>query len=277
VSPYRQPDPAARRRVTGWRRLGSRLFGVGAAALAATAVLAVAPAVAEAAPIGGLTVSPGKSIDTAPIRLHTSGGCPAQADSFYVSVKGHGFPATGQVVTTPTAAGMSHRAGFDAFFVQTMKDFADDNHTTLQGQYDVTLFCIDAFTQNSFGEFTGSLQYTTPKSYEAIGAAMPSPQSTPSAPAVAAIPDAAVPSAAPPGNSPPAAAAAPRTTGVPKATTQRSSGGLGLPLLWITVALVVVLSAFEGGRRVGLHTAATTADPGATSRPATNRTTGKRR
>jgi hypothetical protein len=129
------------------RRLASLLVLLLAALLAP-----VVPA--GAAPIGGLVIVPGESIDTAAIRVRTSGPCPAQADAIYASAKGSGFPSQGQVVAPNTAAGMSHSAGFDVYFAETMKDFAADNNTTLKGRYDITVFCIDSFTQNSFGEVT---------------------------------------------------------------------------------------------------------------------------
>lgn len=223
------------------------------AGLAITGALAL-PSSAPAT--GGLTIYPGKSIDTAPIRVHTSAGCPDQADTYYATAKGHGFPDAGLIVTAPTAAGMSHTAGFDAYFAETLKDFADDNHTTLQGTYDVTVFCIDSFSQNSFAEFNGSLRFTTPTTYEAIGAAMPSAPSTSGPPAVAA----------PVAPSRGGAAEVPGSTGtthpaapVAERPVPRASSSTGTPVgrlaLWLAVGLVAVMAAFESGRRLGLRTA----------------------
>ncbi|HEX6356002.1 hypothetical protein [Actinophytocola sp.] len=118
-------------------------------------------------------IVPGDSSDLAAIRVRTSGGCPAQADAYYARAVGHGFPAEGQLVTPNTSAGLSHTAGFDVYFAQTMKDFAADNNTTLSGRYDVTVYCVDSFTLTSYGEFTGALEFTTPTAYSALGDAKP--------------------------------------------------------------------------------------------------------
>ena len=64
------------------------------------AVLApLAPASAATEPAGGLIVIPGTGNDLTPLRLRTSAGCPAGANAFYATMKGHGFPPDGQVVT----------------------------------------------------------------------------------------------------------------------------------------------------------------------------------
>jgi hypothetical protein len=237
------------------------------AGLAMTGALAL-PSSAPAT--GGLTIYPGKSIDTAPIRVHTSAGCPDQADTYYATAKGHGFPAAGLIVTAPTAAGMSHTAGFDAYFAETLKDFADDNHTTLEGTYDVTVFCIDSFSQNSFAEFTGSLHFTTPTTYEAVGAAMPPPQSTSSPPVVAA-PGVPPPGATlVPGGAPPAATTRPAVPTAERAATPTKSGGT--PWSWLAAGLVaIVAAAFEGGRRVGLRGAGSAPAAPAPAARSTNR------
>ncbi|GIF96733.1 hypothetical protein [Catellatospora citrea] len=151
-------------------------------ALVAASLLG-APAVA-AERLGGLQVYPGAGPDTASIHVRTSRGCPGTADAYYVKATGHGFPAGGQVVTASTGAGLSHTGPFDAYLALTMMDFAADNHTALQGTYTFTLYCIEAFSQQSFGEFTGSVKFTAPTRYEAVGAARP-PSASPSPPAPA--------------------------------------------------------------------------------------------
>src|ERR1700742_4345498 len=125
------------------------------------AVLApLAPASAATEPAGGLIVIPGTGNDLTPIRLRTSAGCPAGANAFYATMKGHGFPPDGQVVTANTKAGMAHSFGFDVYVALIMRDYAQDNHTTLSGRYDITVFCIERLTRHSFGEFAGSLVFT---------------------------------------------------------------------------------------------------------------------
>lgn len=131
----------------------------------------LAPASAGADPIGGVIVIPGSGTDLNEIRVRTAAGCPAKADAFYARMKGHDFPPEGQLVTANTSAGMSHSFGFDVYFLLVMRDYAKDNHTTLGGRYEITVYCVDSVTLQSYGEFTGSLEFTSPTHFEAIGAA----------------------------------------------------------------------------------------------------------
>lgn len=139
--------------------------------IAALLLLAAGPA--SAAPVGNVLIIPGDSTDLAAIRLRTSAGCPQKADAYYARLFGHGFPSDGIVAAANTSAGLNHTAGFDVYLSLTMKDFAQDHNTTLTGKYDIVVYCIDSFTQNSFGEFTGSLRFSTPTRYTALGAAKP--------------------------------------------------------------------------------------------------------
>jgi hypothetical protein len=218
-----------------------------AAGLTTGALLLATPATADAAPSGTLTFFPSTSIAEAAIKARTSAGCPDQADSYLAVAKGHGFPATGQIITTPTAAGISHTDGFDVYFAQTMKDFAADNHTTLQGRYDIAVYCADSFRGTKFAQFTGALTFSSPSRYEASG-----PNTMGSAPAAA--PTTAL--APPP---------APATTGEnpapiePSATVlvsaPETTPGDGLPIGWIAAGVAAVLLAFEIGRRIGRRSA----------------------
>ncbi|MGH3669878.1 MAG: hypothetical protein ACRDSH_04490 [Pseudonocardiaceae bacterium] len=159
----------------------NRLFRVGILVAAALGlVVVVVPAPASADPIGGVIVIPGSGSDVDPIRLRTSTGCPAQANAFYAKMRGHGFPPDGQVVTANTKAGLSHGFGFDVYVSLVMLDYAKDNHTTLGGRYDITVYCVDRLTLHSYGEFTGSLEFANPTHYEALREAKP--PGTPPAP-----------------------------------------------------------------------------------------------
>jgi hypothetical protein len=131
----------------------------------------MAPAPALADPIGGVIIIPGTGTDVDPIRLRTSAGCPAQANAFYARMRGHDFPADGQIITANTKAGLSHSIGFDVYVALIMRDYADRNRATLAGRYDITVYCINRLTLESYGEFTGSLEFTSPTTYQAIGAA----------------------------------------------------------------------------------------------------------
>lgn len=192
----------------------NRLFRV--AVLLAVALGILAPVSADADPIGGLVVIPGSGNDLDAIRLRTSAGCPAEADAFYATMKGQGFPPDGQVVTANTAAGMSHFFGFDVYFELVMRDFANDNNTTLGGRYDITVFCVNRLTLQSYGEFSGSLEFTSPTSYEAVGAAKPT--GPPPPPLELAGDGSALP---PAGTSPPAGASP--VPGRPNGAVERPS------------------------------------------------------
>ena len=153
----------------------NRQFHVAAALATVTlgTLVPLAPAPALAEPIGGVIVIPGTGTELDPIWLRTSAGCPAQADAYYASMRGHGFPPDGQIITAPIQAGLSHSNGFDVYVALVMRDYANNNHTALVGRYDITVYCIDQLTQKSYGEFTGSLGFTSPTTYEAIGGAKP--------------------------------------------------------------------------------------------------------
>jgi hypothetical protein len=152
----------------------NRLFRVAVMVTVALGVLVpVAPAAALADQIGGVIVIPGTGTDLDPIRLRTSAGCPVQANAYYAKMRGHDFPPDGQIITAITKAGLSHTIGFDVYVALIMRDYANKSRTTLTGRYDITVYCINRLTLESYGEFTGSLEFTSPTTYEAIGAAKP--------------------------------------------------------------------------------------------------------
>ncbi|WP_433371964.1 hypothetical protein ACQPZX_48535 [Actinoplanes sp. CA-142083] len=225
--------------------------------LATAVILLATPGAAQAAPSGTLDFFPSNSIDVAAIKARTSAGCPSEADSYFAVAKGHGFPADGQIVTTPTAAGMSRTQGFDVYFAQTMKDFAADNKTTLKGRYDVAVYCIDSFLGTKFAQFTGALTFTSPTKYQASGknTMTSAPAAAPTTAAAAPTPAQTAASPAPP----PAPAgdvpqeAEPTTTELVAAPAVTSEDD-GLPIGWIA-GIAAVLLAFEIGRRFGRRSA----------------------
>ena len=226
-----------------------------AAGLATGALLLATPASAGAAPSGTLTFFPSNSIAEASIKARTSAGCPDQADSYLAMAKGHGFPAAGQIITAPTAAGLSHTDGFDVYFAETMKDFAADNHTTLKGRYDVAVYCVDSFLGTKFAQFTGTLTFSSPTRYQASG-----PNTMGAAPAAApTVATAPAPAAAPPSALPPTAAGeqpeAPDPSATQLVSAPETTPGDGLPIGWIAAGVAAVLLAFEIGRRFGRRSA----------------------
>ena len=223
-----------------------------AAGLATGALLLATPAPAGAASSGTLAFFPSNSIAEAAIKARTSAGCPDQADSYLAVAKGHGFPAAGQIITSPTAAGMSHTDGFDVYFAETMKDFAADNHTTLKGRYDVAVYCVDSFLGTKFAQFTGNLTFSSPTRYKASG-----PNTMSLAPAAAPT---TAPAAAQPSAPPPTAPAEQPEAAEPSATKlvsapEETTPGDGLPIGWIAAGVAAVLLAFEIGRRFGRRSA----------------------
>jgi hypothetical protein len=147
----------------------SRIVLLLAVVLGAVILMTAPPALAN--PIGGVIIIPGTGTDLDPIRLRTSAGCPTQTSAYYATMRGHGLPPDGQIITSPIKAGLSHSIGFDVYMALTMHDYADENHTALTGRYDITIYCINRLTQENYGEFTGSLEFTSPTTYQAIGAA----------------------------------------------------------------------------------------------------------
>jgi hypothetical protein len=111
---------------------------------------------------------------------------------------------------------MSYRTGFDVYVALIMRDYATDNHTTLGGRYDITVYCVNRLTLQSYGEFTGSLEFTSPTHYEALGAAKP--LGTPPPP----LEDADLGSAVAPDAVPPAVSTS-SAPGPPKAAAQTQS------------------------------------------------------
>ncbi|HJQ48869.1 MAG TPA: hypothetical protein VJ870_21450 [Amycolatopsis sp.] len=117
----------------------------------------------------GLVVTPGDSADAAPMKLQTSDGCPASADAYNAVMRGHGLPPDGVVITATTSAGMSHKQGFDVFPSETLHDFAADANTTFTGDYQVSVYCVDSFSQEHKSEFTGTVRISEPGRYVAVG------------------------------------------------------------------------------------------------------------
>lgn len=222
----------------------SRFAGLLLVTLGMLIWLTPAPALAD--PIGGVIIIPGGGSDLDPIRLRTSAGCPSRANAFYSKMRGHGLPLDGQVITANTNAGMSHSVGFDVYVALIMRDYAEDNHTTLGGRYDITVYCVNRLTLQSYGEFTGSLEFTSPTHYEALGAAKPvGPPPPPLEDAdlgSATAPDTASPpagTAARPGLPDAAVQAPPPSAAEPLSSARNDSTGRPVPwLLAIGVALV---------------------------------------
>ncbi|XVV04950.1 hypothetical protein ACQPW3_05975 [Actinosynnema sp. CA-248983] len=192
--------------------------------------------VAQAAPLGGLVVTPGESKDAAPVRLGTTAGCPAQSAGYYATMRGAGLPAEGLVIVPNGDVGLSHDGPFEVPMALTFKDFAADNNVTFSGRYDLVLHCIDPFTQESHGEFTGTLDFVEPARYVAVGAAK-GPQ-RPSTPLI-------VP-ADPPVGQPSDALDAPSGSTEPPPSAAAPAEG-GQPFLYIAIGVVGAVAVIAAG------------------------------
>ncbi|GLZ40999.1 hypothetical protein [Actinokineospora sp. NBRC 105648] len=215
-------------------------------ALAGTLVL---PGTASADRLGGLLVTPGESVDQVPVRLTTEKGCPQGTTGYLATMRGHGLE---DVVIVPTSdVLLSHNKGFVVPVANTFRDYADENKTTLQGRYDITLRCIDSFSQQVFGEFTASVEFTGPARYAAVGAAKGPPRNTD--PIIPPDLGKSTEPGAPPVQQPPAESGAPLPEGqvAPQPATDMAApaaaepgGGSNGPFLYVAggVAAVVLLT-----------------------------------
>jgi hypothetical protein len=132
---------------------------------------------------GTLFFTPVAATDTTPINAHTSGPCPATADSANMVIVGpendsnptfpsaHPFP----IVTTNKAT-FSPDSAFDLPAQNTMTDNAAAAKDTAfggsgvlhAGTYDITAQCVVGLTQAVQATFTGKLYFTSPTDYQII-------------------------------------------------------------------------------------------------------------
>jgi hypothetical protein len=116
--------------------------------------------------LGTLTVAPATGLDTSAPVYTTSAACPNTADAYNMFVSGPGGFAAGLIATTTTDVGLSHTSGFPVQQGLSFKDIATDNQTTVQpGQYDLTVNCVDSFSQVVQGTFTTSVYFTDATHY----------------------------------------------------------------------------------------------------------------
>ncbi|MFJ6568553.1 Ig-like domain-containing protein [Streptomyces sp. NPDC091292] len=144
------------------------LAAVLSAAVGAVVLLGAGAPDARADTLGTLTANPATGTDTTSMSLTTSGACPAEADHVIVKVNGKGFPAEGQNVvgTSPVELYPGSGAGFEVPLTSTMRDYASlAGFTTLEGQYEYTLTCRKAFGAATYGDFKGSVWFTSNTTY----------------------------------------------------------------------------------------------------------------
>ena len=154
-----------------------------ATAATAAAVLGVTAGAAQAAPpagtLGSLTNNPATGTDLTPPKVHTSAGCSADSDSYRAVLTGPGAFAPGVQVTQPQSVNFSTTDPFDVQVENSFKDVATDLGTTIvAGEYDLTVYCLDAFSQDVKGTFTGAFYFTSATAYQSTDPNASSPSST---------------------------------------------------------------------------------------------------
>ena len=212
-------------------------------------LLALAPGTAHAAPLGGLVVTPGESRDAAPVRLATSAGCPREATGYAATMHGAGLPAEGLVIVANGDVGLTHDRPFEVPVALTFQDLAADHDVTFSGPYELRLHCIDSFTQQVFGDFTGTVDFVEPARYVAVGAAK-GPQQ-PTAPLIVPAPDVVPPPSSDAPAQQPTAPPTDRPTDQPAAEavaegTPTGTGG-GQPFLYVAIGVVGALALVGAG------------------------------
>jgi hypothetical protein len=152
-------------------------------------LLSVGVASAQTPPpnLGTLTLTPATGTDASSISALPSGGCtPEGSDGYNVRVTGpNNFSF---LIVGTTDAGFDKTGPFPVFFGQTMKDASalqDPPVPLVAGTYTVTLNCIDTFTTESKGTYTGSLIFSSPTAYTAGGGG---PTPTPGTPTPTPVP-----------------------------------------------------------------------------------------
>lgn len=165
-------------------QLKSRIAGVAVVTAAAAAtVLGVSAGAAQAAPpagsLGSLTNSPAVGTDLTASKVTTSAGCAAGSDSYRGVLTGPGAFAAGTQVVSPGTANFSTDGPFDVQVENTFKDIATDLGTTIvAGEYDLTIQCIDGFSQDVKGTFTGAFYFTSATAYQSTDPDASAPSTT---------------------------------------------------------------------------------------------------
>ncbi|MFD0074119.1 WxL protein peptidoglycan domain-containing protein [Streptomyces sp. NPDC127166] len=239
------------------RRTAAGVAVAATTALAGVGILTV-PA-ATAAPLGTARITPGEGADDTSIALTTSGACPAPATHVLVKVAGKGFPADGKNVVGNAPLGTYGQdptgTGFIVPLTMTMRDYANEaGFTTLEGRYDLTVICRKAFGTETYGDFTGSLWFTSPTVYQDTDPDGTNPTGTPTT------------TATPTGTTPTPTDTA-TTTATPTDTATASPTDTASPSATTSPTATDTASApATGGDTVGVSTSIrpTTASPSAT-------------
>jgi hypothetical protein len=198
----------------------------------AMAVMMGSPGALGATP-GTLTFNPANGTDIIAPIAHTSAGCPTGSDAYDAFVKGPGAFGNGDgfLMVPNQTPNFSTEHGFDVQFSLSMKDAATELGTTLvAGEYDVTVNCLDSFSQDVKASFTGALIFTSPTEYHSGTGPTGGPSASTSASASASA--SASPSDSPSASPSDSASASPSDSASPSAsaTPSASAPASGLPI-----------------------------------------------
>ncbi|WP_344441097.1 Ig-like domain-containing protein [Kitasatospora nipponensis] len=159
----------------------SRTVALGAATMLAAGSVTLLSAVAAQADapsptIGTLTVNPASGADDTLINVVSSAACPG-GTNLQVLVFGQGFPVDGYGVTPNQSQGTTPPDAdghINLPLSDTMRSFAQKNgFSTLAGQYDFHLRCRAKIGTTYFGDFVGSINFTSPTAYSTVVVAPP--------------------------------------------------------------------------------------------------------
>jgi Bacterial Ig-like domain (group 3) len=159
-----------------------RPLAIGVTTLVVAGIASVANmSVAQAAVVGSLSASPATGTDTSSITFTTSAACPG-GTNIQGTLTGPGFPAAGVNVVgnTPISSySTTPSGGLIVPLPNTMRDIANTNGvTTLSGKYDFMITCRNAFGATTFGDFVGSLWFTSNTTYQNTDPAAKTPTTT---------------------------------------------------------------------------------------------------
>lgn len=162
------------------RLLRSAAAGI-ATLVAAGTVSVLAAGAANAAVVGSLTTSTPNGADTSAFSVSSSAACPG-GTNLSVLLTGPGFPAAGVNAVGNTAQSIyqgNAAGGLVVPLPETMRQYASDNGvSTLSGQYNFDLECRGAFGTQDFGDFTGSIWFTSNTTWQNTNPNASTPTST---------------------------------------------------------------------------------------------------
>jgi hypothetical protein len=181
--------------------LRSTAIAASAALVAGIGLMSVASP-AQAAVVGGATLSPSAGGVTTAISITTDGPCAAPATRVRVRINGFGLEGTGTGINgvSPTAIGFSTTGPMTLPLEQAFVVYANNNSTYLDGDYTVTVQCLNNLGTVIYDEYRNKMTWTTPGNTVANLSAATYTSVT-DGPAVAAVPTTTTLSADPAGSS----------------------------------------------------------------------------